>query len=70
MDDLLREHTQAGTDSMYGMLTKEQWNAVLIGRERNVSLPFTALAVELSRVLVEEREAQLAIGQQHQLPNS
>jgi 3-hydroxyisobutyrate dehydrogenase len=60
LDTLLTEHTKAGTDAVYGIFTKEQWNAILVGRERNVALPFTALAVELSRQLIEAREVELS----------
>ncbi|ODU05922.1 MAG: hypothetical protein ABS81_06175 [Pseudonocardia sp. SCN 72-86] len=60
-DDFMVNHTQAGQDSVYGMLTKEMWNAVLIARERGMPLPFTALGVQLSKNLVREREAYLGV---------
>ena len=60
-DDFMLNHTQAGQDSVYGMLTKEMWNAVLIAKERGLPLPFTALGVQLSKGLVQEREAHLGV---------
>lgn len=58
-DDFMTDHTQAGQDSVYGMLTKEMWNAVLIAKEHALPLPFTALGVQLSKALVQERETHL-----------
>jgi 3-hydroxyisobutyrate dehydrogenase len=55
IDDMLRDHPQAGTDAIVPLMSKELWNAVVVGRERGLALPFTALGTQLSRDFLTER---------------
>lgn len=59
MDEILEYHTLAGTDDVYKMFTKEQWNAVLEAHDLAVGLPFTSLACALSKEMCQERQAIL-----------
>jgi 3-hydroxyisobutyrate dehydrogenase-like beta-hydroxyacid dehydrogenase len=55
IDDMLRDHPQAGTDAIFPLMSKELWNAVVVGRSRDTALPFTALGTQLSRAYLSER---------------
>jgi 3-hydroxyisobutyrate dehydrogenase-like beta-hydroxyacid dehydrogenase len=55
IDDMLRDHPQAGTDAIFPLMSKELWNAVVVGRGRDTALPFTALGTQLSRAYLSER---------------
>jgi 3-hydroxyisobutyrate dehydrogenase len=55
IDDMLRDHPQAGTDAIFPLMSKELWNAVVVGRGRGTALPFTALGTQLSRAYLSER---------------
>jgi 3-hydroxyisobutyrate dehydrogenase len=59
IDQMMMDHPQAGTPAMYGMMSKELWNAVLISHDVPVPVPFTALGAQLSRSYFEEREGDL-----------
>jgi 3-hydroxyisobutyrate dehydrogenase-like beta-hydroxyacid dehydrogenase len=55
IDDMLRDHPQAGTDTIVPLMSKELWNAVVVGRDRGLALPFTALGTQLSRDFLLDR---------------
>jgi 3-hydroxyisobutyrate dehydrogenase len=55
IDDMLRDHPQAGTDAIFPLMSKELWNAVVVGRGRGTALPFTALGTQLSRDFLIDR---------------
>lgn len=55
IDEMLRDHPQAATDRVVPMMSKELWNAVVVGRARGLALPFTALASQLSRDFLIDR---------------
>jgi 3-hydroxyisobutyrate dehydrogenase len=55
IDDMLRDHPQAATDAIVPLMSKELWNAVVVGRERGLALPFTALGTQLSRDFLTDR---------------
>jgi 3-hydroxyisobutyrate dehydrogenase len=55
IDDMLRDHPQAGTDAIFPLMSKELWNAVVVGRGRGTALPFTALGTQLSREFLTDR---------------
>lgn len=55
IDDMLRDHPQAGTDAIFPLMSKELWNAVVVGRGRGTALPFTALGTQLSRAFLIDR---------------
>jgi 3-hydroxyisobutyrate dehydrogenase len=55
IDDMLRDHPQAGTDAIFPLMSKELWNAVVVGRNRGTALPFTALGTQLSRNFLTDR---------------
>ncbi len=55
VDDMLRDHPQAGTDAIFPLMSKELWNAVVVGRGRGIALPFTALGTQLSREFLTDR---------------
>jgi 3-hydroxyisobutyrate dehydrogenase len=55
IDDMLRDHPQAGTDAIFPLMSKELWNAVVVGRGRGTALPFTALGTQLSRDFLTDR---------------
>jgi 3-hydroxyisobutyrate dehydrogenase len=61
MDDILFSHTAAHTETMYENVTKEMWNAVLLGRKDHVPLPITAVGVEVSRQMHIDREALIRV---------
>lgn len=60
IDDMFRDHPQAGTPGIYDMMVKEMWNAVLLSKGTDTALPLTSLGVQVSRDFYVERE--LAIG--------
>jgi 3-hydroxyisobutyrate dehydrogenase len=55
IDDMLRDHPQAGTDAIVPLMSKELWNAVVVGRGLGIALPFTALGTQLSRHFLTDR---------------
>jgi 3-hydroxyisobutyrate dehydrogenase-like beta-hydroxyacid dehydrogenase len=59
LDQMMIDHPQAGTASIYPLMSKELWNSVLISRETMVALPLTALGTQLSQSYFEERERDL-----------
>jgi 3-hydroxyisobutyrate dehydrogenase len=61
IDDMFRDHPQAGTPGIYEMMTKEMWNAVVLSRASRTSLPLTSLGVQVGRSLLAERERDLGI---------
>ncbi len=61
IDDMFRDHPQAGTPGIYGMMVKEMWNAVLLSRGTPALLPLTALGLQVSPDLYAERERTLGI---------
>jgi 3-hydroxyisobutyrate dehydrogenase len=61
IDDMFRNHPQAGTQGIYGMMVKEMSNAVQLSRVTETWLPLTTLGVEVGRSFHEERERDLNI---------
>jgi 3-hydroxyisobutyrate dehydrogenase len=61
IDDMFRDHPQAGTTGIYDMMVKEMWNAVLLARSAGTWLPLTGLAVQVGRPFLIERELELGI---------
>ncbi|ATE64594.1 NAD(P)-dependent oxidoreductase [Rhizorhabdus dicambivorans] len=61
IDDMFRDHPQAGTPGIYEMMVKEMWNSVLLSRGSETWLPLTGLGLQVSRAFYEERERQLGI---------
>jgi 3-hydroxyisobutyrate dehydrogenase len=59
IDQMMVDHPQAGTPSIYPLMSKELWNAVVISRQCSISLPLTALGTQLSQTYFEERERDL-----------
>jgi 3-hydroxyisobutyrate dehydrogenase-like beta-hydroxyacid dehydrogenase len=55
IDDMLRDHPQAGTDAIFPLMSKELWNAAVVGRSLGIGLPFTALGTQLSRPFLTDR---------------
>jgi len=63
LDDMLRDHPQAGTEDLYAMMSKDMWQSVVAARESLTAMPLTALGVEVSRSFFRERETDLGIGE-------
>jgi 3-hydroxyisobutyrate dehydrogenase len=61
IDDMFRDHPQAGTTGIYDMMVKEMWNAVLLSRSNGTWLPLTGLGVQVGRAFHIERERDLGI---------
>jgi len=61
LDDMLRDHPQAGTEDLYAMMSKDMWQSIVTARESLTAMPLTALGVEVSRSFFREREAELGI---------
>jgi 3-hydroxyisobutyrate dehydrogenase len=61
IDDMFRNHPQAGTPGIYGMMAKEMSNAVQLSRVTETWLPLTTLGVEVGRSFHEERERDLKV---------
>jgi len=61
IDDMFRNHPQAGTAGIYSMMVKEMSNAVLVSRSTGAQLPLTTLGVEVGPSFHMEREQQLGI---------
>lgn len=59
IDNMFRDHPQAGSDGIYGMMVKEMWNALLLSRGSKTALPLTGLGVQISREYYVERERDL-----------
>jgi 3-hydroxyisobutyrate dehydrogenase len=60
LDQMMVDHTLAGTPSIYPIMSKEMWNAVLLSRDTMVPLPLTALGTQISQAYFQERENDLA----------
>jgi len=61
IDDMFRNHPQAGTPGIYQMMVKEMTNAVQLSRTTGTWLPLTALGVEIGHAVHIERELDLGI---------
>lgn len=61
IDDMFRDHPQAGSTGIYDMMVKEMWNAVLLSRSTGTWLPLTGLGVQIGRPFHRERERDLGI---------
>jgi 3-hydroxyisobutyrate dehydrogenase len=61
IDEMLRDHPQAGTPGIYDMMVKEMWNAVVLSKATQTSLPLTGLGVQVGKSLLVERERALGI---------
>jgi 3-hydroxyisobutyrate dehydrogenase len=61
IDGMLSDHPQAGTPGIYDMMVKEMWNAVMLSKVAQTSLPLTGLGVQVSKSLLVERERALGI---------
>ena len=61
IDEMFHNHPQAGTPGIYEMMTKEMWNAVLLSKATQTSLPLTGVGVQVARSLLSEREVALGI---------
>lgn len=61
IDDMFRNHPQAGTPGIYGMMVKEMSNAVQLSRSTGAELPLTTLGVEVGPSFHREREQHLGI---------
>jgi 3-hydroxyisobutyrate dehydrogenase len=61
IDDMFRDHPQAGTAGIYDMMVKEMWNAVLLSRSTGTWLPLTGLGVQIGQAFHTERERDLGI---------
>ncbi len=61
IDDMFRNHPQAGTEGIYDMMIKEMWNAVLLSRTSGAWLPLTGLGVQIGRAFHIERERDLGV---------
>jgi 3-hydroxyisobutyrate dehydrogenase len=61
IDDMFRDHPQAGTPGIYDMMVKEMWNAVVLSKASQTSLPLTGLGVQVGKSLLVERERALGI---------
>jgi 3-hydroxyisobutyrate dehydrogenase len=61
IDDMFVDHPQAGTPGIYGMMVKEMWHAVELGRISRTPLPLTGLGVQVSQSYMVEREKLLGI---------
>jgi formyl-CoA transferase len=61
IDDMFRDHPQAGTTGIYDMMVKEMWNAVLLARSTGTWLPLAGLGVQVGRPFLVERERELGI---------
>ena len=56
-DRLLHTHPLAGTDDLYRMFDKDLFNAVLVARDHEVSLPITAVSSQVMEAAMRERIA-------------
>ena len=54
-DRLLHTHPLAGTDDLYRMFDKDLFNAVLVARDHEVSLPITAVSSQMMEAAMRER---------------
>ena len=61
IDQMFRDHPQAGTAGIYDMMVKEMWNAVVLGKGTQTALPLTVLGVQVGKSLLVERERVLGI---------
>lgn len=61
IDDMFRDHPQAGSTGIYDMMMKEMWNAVLLSRSTGTWLPLTGLGVQVGRQFHKERERALGL---------
>jgi len=61
IDEMFRNHPQAGTPGIYQMMVKEMMNAVQLSRATETWLPLTTLGVEIGHAVHIERELDLGI---------
>lgn len=61
IDDMLRDHPQAGSAGLVGMMSKEMWQAVSAARQDLTAMPLTALGTQVSRQHFEERMRDLEL---------
>jgi 3-hydroxyisobutyrate dehydrogenase len=61
IDDMFRDHPQAGTPGIYDMMVKEMWNAVVISKAAHTPLPLTGLGVQVAPSLLGERAQRLGL---------
>lgn len=61
IDDMMRDHPQAGTDDLLALMSKDMWQSVVTARDSVTSMPLTALGVQLSRSSFEERGRELGL---------
>jgi len=54
-DRLLHVHPLAGTDDLFRMFDKDLFNALLVARENEVSLPITAVSSQVMEAAMRER---------------
>jgi 3-hydroxyisobutyrate dehydrogenase len=59
LDDMMRDHPQAGGEGLYSMMSKDLWQSVATARESLTAMPLTALGTQLSRSYFREREEEL-----------
>jgi 3-hydroxyisobutyrate dehydrogenase len=61
LDDMMRDHPQAGTEDLYSMMSKDMWQSVVAARESLTEMPLTALGVQVSRAFFRERDIELGL---------
>jgi len=54
-DDLLLNHTLAGTDALWDLLSKDPWHALVAAHDRGLRLPFTALLGQVYAGIQQQR---------------
>ena len=54
-DDILLNHTLAGTPAMLDLMAKDPWSAVVTARDAGLDLPIAALLASALRLVYEER---------------
>jgi 3-hydroxyisobutyrate dehydrogenase-like beta-hydroxyacid dehydrogenase len=64
LDDMMKDHPQAGTPAIYATMSKDMWQSVVAARTAAVAMPLTALGTQVSESYFRERETQLGITRQ------
>jgi 3-hydroxyisobutyrate dehydrogenase len=59
LDDMMKDHPQAGTPAIYATMSKDMWQSVVAARSAAVAMPLTALGTQVSEAYFREREEQL-----------
>jgi 3-hydroxyisobutyrate dehydrogenase len=59
IDDMMRDHPQAGSPAIFSLMSKELWQSVSIARQDLTSMPLTAVGTQVSRSFFEERLREL-----------